>query len=197
MREGEQNLPIAESEKHSKILLHSCCAPCSAAIIESLLKDGIRPTVFYCNPNIFPREEYEHRKAENIRYVKSLDLDFVDADIDRQKWLEVICGLENEPERGLRCLECFKFRLLKTAEYANRNGFRVFTTSLASSRWKDLNQIFEAGEFAASAYPNTLFWSKNWRKGGLSERRKKLVQEHGFYRQNYCGCEFSIRKRKE
>ena len=87
-------------------------------------------------------------------------------------------------------------RLLATAKLADERGFRLFTTTLASSRWKNLQQITEAGKWAAARFESLEFWEKNWRKGGLSERRKILLAENGFYNQQYCGCEFSFRKPK-
>lgn len=187
-------LSIQTPNGTDKVLLHSCCAPCSSAIIECLLANGIRPTVFYCNPNIYPKEEYEIRKAEAIRFVQSQGLDFIDADYDHGHWLNMMCGLENEPERGSRCLKCFIMRLTETARYASEHGFSLFTTTLASSRWKNLEQINQAGRIAAEHYPNTSFWEQNWRKGGLQERRNQLLKEYDFYNQLYCGCEFSMRK---
>ncbi len=172
--------------------MHACCAPCSSAIVECLLEHGIRPTLFYYNPNIFPDGEYEKRKSECIRHAQMLKLDFVDADYDHQRWLESVKGLEGEPERGARCLRCFKERLAATALYAHENGFQVFATTLTTSRWKSLEQISEAGEYAATLFPGLTFWAENWRKGGLSERRNELVRMHGFYNQQYCGCEFSM-----
>lgn len=182
----------------TKVLLHTCCAPCSSAIIECLMQNGIRPTIYYCNPNIFPQEEYEIRKDECTRYAQALGLDIVDADYDHENWLEAVKGLEDEPERGGRCLKCFKFRLLRTAEYAAANGFRVITTTLASSRWKSLDQINDAGRYACSKVnasvpeeEKVLWWDRNWRKGGLQERRLEIIKEYDFYNQLYCGCEFS------
>lgn len=178
-----------------EVLLHSCCAPCSSAIIECMLQNGIRPTVFYYNPNIYPREEYEVRKQEAIRFVTAQGLDFIDGDYDYGHFLDTVKGLEQEPERGGRCLRCFTLRLTETARYAAQHGFRLFTTTLASSRWKSLEQINEAGRRAASLHPGTLFWEQNWRKGGLQERRNQLLREYDFYNQLYCGCEFSLRSR--
>ena len=103
-------------------------------------------------------------------------------------------GLEDQPERGSRCLECFTLRLTETARYASGHGFSLFTTTLASSRWKSLDQINQAGRRAAALYPGTLFWEQNWRKGGLQERRNQLLREYAFYNQQYCGCEFSMRR---
>ena len=107
----------------TRILLHSCCAPCSSAIIECMLANGLRPTVFYCNPNIYPQAEYETRKNEAIRFVTAQGLDFVDADYDYAHWKAQMTGLEDEPERGPRCLRCFTLRLTETARYASEHGF--------------------------------------------------------------------------
>lgn len=187
-------LSVHTPHGETRVLLHSCCAPCSSAIIECLLANGIRPTVFYYNPNIYPREEYEIRKQEAIRFVTAQGLEFVDADYQHEQWLSDVKGLEKEPERGLRCLRCFTLRLDETARYAAAHGFTLFTTTLASSRWKSLEQINEAGRAAAARHPGTLFWEQNWRKGGLQERRNQLLREYGFYNQQYCGCEFSMRR---
>jgi predicted adenine nucleotide alpha hydrolase (AANH) superfamily ATPase len=175
------------------ILLHACCAPCSAAIVECMHANGLRPTVFYYNPNIFPREEYERRKAESIRHAESLQLPFVDGDYNHSTWRENVKGFEDEPERGQRCLSCFTMRLIESAHYAHSHGFLVFATTLASSRWKNLEQITEAGQRAAALYPDLIFWTQNWRKDGLSERRRELIKDYQFYNQTYCGCEFSAR----
>ena len=191
------------------VLLHTCCAPCSSAIIEAMMKNGITPVIYYCNPNIYPQEEYEIRKNECTRYAQSLGLEIVDADYDHDNWLEAIRGMEDEPERGGRCLKCFKLRLLRTAEYAMQRGIKVITTTLASSRWKSLDQINEAGLWACrqvqeafemnnnQAGPpddSVIWWNQNWRKNGLQERRLQIIKEYDFYNQLYCGCEFSMRK---
>jgi len=185
------------------VLLHTCCAPCSSAIIEAMLKNGITPVIYYCNPNIYPLEEYEIRKNECSRYAQSLGLEIVDADYDHDNWLEAVRGLEDEPERGGRCLKCFKLRLLRTAQYAAERGIKVITTTLASSRWKSLNQINEAGLWAceaintassADADKAVVWWDRNWRRNGLQERRLQIIKEYDFYNQLYCGCEFSMRK---
>ena len=107
------------------VLLHSCCAPCSAAIVEWMLAQDIRPTLYYFNPNIFPQEEYEIRKSECSRYAQKLGLEIIDGDYDHTAWLSDVAGLEDEPERGKRCLQCFKIRLLATAKLADERGFRL------------------------------------------------------------------------
>ena len=175
----------------TRVLLHTCCAPCSSAIIEAMMKNGITPVIYYCNPNIYPYEEYLIRKDECTRYAKALGLEIIDADYDHENWLAAMKGLENEPERGGRCLKCFKLRLLRTAEYARDHGFKVITTTLASSRWKSLDQINEAGLWACLD-KDVIWWDQNWRKGGLQERRLQIIKEYDFYNQRYCGCEFSM-----
>ena len=188
--------PLGET----KVLLHTCCAPCSSAIIEAMLASGITPVIYYCNPNIYPQKEYEIRKEECTRYAQALGLEIVDADYDHDNWLAQMCGLENEQERGGRCLKCFKLRLLRTARYAAQRGIKVITTTLASSRWKSLDQINEAGQWACGQIKNeippeseVIWWDQNWRKGGLQERRLQIIKEYDFYNQLYCGCEFSMR----
>jgi predicted adenine nucleotide alpha hydrolase (AANH) superfamily ATPase len=156
-----------------------------------LLERGVRPVLFYFNPNIAPREEYEAREAECVRYASKLGIEIVSGDYDHAAWLAGVVGLEAEPERGARCARCFEMRLLATARLARERGFDCFATTLASSRWKDLSQIAGAGRRASAAYPGTLFWARNWRKEGLQERRRALLTENGFYNQTYCGCEFS------
>lgn len=192
MKKKKFELEVPEGA--DRLLLHTCCAPCSSAIIECLLNHRIRPTIYYCNPNIYPTEEYRIRKEECSRYALSLGLDIIDADYDHEAWLHAIKGMEQEPERGGRCLKCFRMRLTDTARYAHLHGFNVITTTLASSRWKSLEQINQAGEEAVSGYPDVTWWGQNWRKGGLSERRIAIIKEYGFYNQQYCGCEFSMRK---
>ena len=205
------NIEVPMGER--TVLLHTCCAPCSSAIVEAMMQNGITPVIYYCNPNIYPLEEYEIRKEECTRYAKALGLEIVDADYDHENWLEAMKGMEKEPERGGRCLRCFKLRLLRTAQYARQRGIKVITTTLASSRWKSLEQINEAGQWAVSKandiietvdnlneetiIPPTdcdvIWWDQNWRKGGLQERRNQILKEYDFYNQLYCGCEFSMR----
>ena len=201
---GKKKLEIQAPMGEKTVLLHTCCAPCSSAIIEALMQNGITPVIYYCNPNIYPQEEYDIRKNECTRYAQSLGLEIVDADYDHENWLDAVKGMENEPERGGRCLKCFKLRLLRTAQYASERGIKVITTTLASSRWKSLDQINEAGLWAcrqltarrssAAPHDEVIWWDQNWRKGGLQERRLQIIKEYDFYNQLYCGCEFSIRK---
>ena len=188
---------FGKPEDCNEVLLHACCAPCSSAIVEWMLANGVRPTIFYYNPNIFPREEYEIRKNESQRHAESLGLRWIDGDYDHESWLGDVCGLEGEPERGRRCELCFTLRLTRAAKEAKALGIKYFTTTLASSRWKSLEQIERAGHLAEQAVDGTVFWAQNWRKGGLYERRNQLLREFAFYNQQYCGCEFSMRQRTD
>ena len=176
-----------------RVLLHACCAPCSSAIVECLMERGIRPVIFYSNSNIYPFEEYGHRLNECVRYARKWGIEIVDDEYDHAAWSVCAKGLENEPERGGRCLQCFKFRLLRAARYASVNGFSVLATTLASSRWKSLEQVNEAGRWACSQVSGVTWWEQNWRRGGLQERRNAIIKEENFYNQLYCGCEFSFR----
>ena len=210
----------------SEVLLHSCCAPCSGAVLECLLDNGIRPVVFFSNSNIVPFEEYELRLAELQRYCDALGVSLVADEYNHGAWLDAVLqrtgqapdgraqeALAKAPERGSRCFNCFKFRLQRAAEYAAAEGIPVLTTTLASSRWKSLEQVCGAGALACNApgsaikgpgeaagpgssssgpdRPAVNFWPQNWRKGGLQERRNEVIREQGFYNQNWCGCEFS------
>lgn len=180
-----------------EILLHCCCAPCSAPILEWMLQNDWHPTLFYFNPNIYPLEEYRIRKNECTRYAAKLGVPILDGDYDHEGWLNGIKGLEEQPERGERCLQCFRIRLMETARKAHKLGIQNFGTTLSSSRWKDLTQINAAGHEAAASYEGLTFCDRNWRKGGLQERRNVLLKENGFYNQQYCGCEFSFRVSSE
>ena len=188
----------------SKVLLHACCAPCSSAIVEWLLAHRVEPVIYYYNPNIHPFEEYEIRKNESKRHAESLGIQWIDDDWCHEQWLRAVEGLEHEPERGRRCEACFYHRLFHTARKAQELDIPFFATTLASSRWKNLDQINAAGLRAAemvNRYPAdsavhepVTFWAQNWRKDGLQERRNELLKEYRFYNQQYCGCEFSHRE---
>ena len=190
---------IIVPEGCTRVLLHACCAPCSSAIVEWLLAHQIEPVIYYFNPNIYPQEEYEIRKNESKRHAEGLGIQWIDDDYRHDLWRESVCGLENEPERGRRCERCFRMRLDAAARKAQELGIPWFATTLASSRWKNLEQINAAGEAAEKALSSALdgerkvrFWAQNWRKDGLQERRNTLLKEYGFYNQQYCGCEFSM-----
>lgn len=186
------NRTIVEGELPEEVLLHSCCAPCSSAILEWLTQNGIKTTIFFYNPNIYPLSEYLIRKNELIRYAQKLNIRIINGDYRHDLWRVSVIGLENEPERGRRCLACFKHRLLMTAECARREGIKLYTTTLAGSRWKSAEQLRDAAAYAKTLIPEVNYWDVNWKKGGLQERRGILLKQNGFYNQKYCGCEFSM-----
>ena len=190
--------------KKMRILLHCCCAPCSTAILEWMVEEGFRPGVFFSNSNIVPFDEYVKRRDELTRYAASFGLEIIDDEYDHAAWLEYVKerAAVNGPERGPRCQACFEFRLLRAARYAITHGYDILTTTLASSRWKDLSQVNAAGLLAireinsGEGIPSPekarlVWWPQNWRKGGLQERRNYLIKSCALYNQTWCGCEFS------
>src|SRR3989338_1798104 len=186
----EKLIPPTEN---SRVLLHSCCAPCAGELMEAMVESDIKFDIFFYNPNIHPKKEYEIRKNENIRFAKKLKIPFIDADYDRDNWFSRAKGLEWEPERGKRCSMCFDMRFERTALYAHENGFKVITSSLGMSRWKDMNQVNNCGTKAAGRYPGIIYWTYNWRKGGGSQRMYEISKREEFYQQEYCGCVYSLR----
>jgi epoxyqueuosine reductase len=179
--------------KGSKLLLHSCCAPCSGDVMEALIQSEIDFDIFFYNPNIHPVQEYEQRKDENKRFADKHKINFIDADYDKDNWFARVKGLEMEPERGKRCTVCFDMRFERTALYAHEHGIPVISSSLGISRWKDMNQINDCGERAAKRYPEIAYWTFNWRKGGGAERMYQIAKREQFYKQEYCGCVYSLR----
>ncbi len=177
----------------NKVLLHSCCAPCEGEVIETMLDSGIIPTVFFYNPNIHPKKEYEIRKLEDQKFCDKVGIHHIDADYDVRNWFDRVKGLEWEPERGSRCTACFDMRFERTALYAFENNFHVFTSSLGISRWKNMVQINGCGERAAARYKNLNYWTYNWRKSGGSQRMIEISKREKFYQQEYCGCIYSLR----
>ena len=176
-----------------KLLLHSCCAPCSGEVMEALLFSKIDFSIFFYNPNIHPVQEYEIRKQENVMFAEKHGIPFIDADYDKDNWFERVKGMEWEPERGKRCSTCFDMRFERTALYAYEHGFPLISSSLGISRWKDMNQINESGLRAAARYPGMQYWTYNWRKDGGSARMYEIAKRENFYQQEYCGCVYSLR----
>jgi len=176
-----------------KLLLHSCCAPCSGELMEAFVESGIDYTIFFYNPNIHPEKEYLLRKEENIRFADTHGVPFVDADYDTGNWFARAKGMEHEPEKGIRCTMCFDMRFERTALYAHEHGFSVMTSSLGISRWKNMAQINDSGHRAVTPYENLVYWDYNWRKGGGSQRMIEISKRERFYQQEYCGCVYSLR----
>lgn len=150
-------------------------------------------SIYFYNPNIHPRAEYDLRKSENIRFAKKMGIPFVDADYDTENWFARVKGLEWAPERGKRCTKCFDMRFERTALYAHEHSFSAITSCLGISRWKDMDQINDCGARAASRYPGMVYWTFNWRKNGGSQRMVEIAKRENFYQQEYCGCVYSLR----
>jgi len=184
---------IDPPETPGKVLLHSCCAPCSGEVMEAIQAAGVEYSIFFYNPNIHPRKEYELRKEENIRFAEKNGIGFADADYDTDNWFSRIKGLEWEPERGARCTACFDMRFERTALYAHEHGFPVITSCLGISRWKNMEQINGCGNRAAARYPGMHYWTCNWRKKGGAQRMIEISKREEFYQQEYCGCIYSLR----
>jgi epoxyqueuosine reductase len=182
-----------EAGDDNRVLMHSCCAPCAGDLMERMKASGIDLTIFFYNPNIHPKREYEIRKNENKRFAEKLEIPFIDADYDVQNWFARAKGLEDAPERGERCTKCFDMRFERTALEAHEKGFKTITSSLGISRWKNMDQINGSGIRAASHYPEINYWTYNWRKAGGASRMYEIAKREEFYKQEYCGCIFSLR----
>lgn len=185
--------PLVLPDGAGRLLLHTCCAPCCADVMNELCRSGIDYTLLFYNPNIQPAAEYALRKAENKRYADKLAVPFVDLDYDTDNWFARVRGLEREPERGARCTVCFDMRFERSALYAAEHGFTIFTSSLGISRWKDMAQINDCGQRAARRHAGLQYWTFNWRKGGGSQRMIAIARAERFYQQEYCGCVYSLR----
>ena len=172
-----------------KLLLHVCCAPCSVYIINQAL-EKFDLTVYFCNSNIFPEEEYLERLAEVKKFCQKRKVNYVEADYQPKDWFRFVSGFENEPEKGLRCDLCFLFRLNKTAEYAKNNNFDWFTTTLTMGRQKKSFQVMQAGRKAEDKY-GIKFWAEDFKKNYGVQISDWLAKQMNLYRQKYCGCIFS------
>jgi epoxyqueuosine reductase len=190
-------LKLPPEAKDNRVLMHSCCAPCAGDLMERMKVSGIDLTILFYNPNIHPKKEYEIRKNENRRFAEQLGIACIDADYDVQNWFSRAKGLEYSPERGERCTKCFDMRFERTALYAFENGFSTITSSLGISRWKDMDQINDCGLRAAKNYEGINYWTYNWRKEGGSARMYEIAKREEFYKQEYCGCIFSLRDTNE
>ena len=181
--------------RKAKLLIHSCCAPCSSACLERL-KDYFDITVLYYNPNI-EEEEYYKRKEEQIRLLRETGwADIADCDHEGEKFYRTVEGMEDLPEGGARCLKCFELRLERTAAEAKNGGFEFFTTTLTISPLKPAAAINAIGERLGEKYGVAWLHSDFKKRGGYL-RSCQLASEHSLYRQNYCGCEFSRKAREK
>ena len=184
---------MSNVKEGATLLLHSCCAPCSSVCLERL-KDKFKITVLYYNPNIDEEEEYQKRKAEQIRFLQETGwAEFLDCDYDAETFAKMAQGLENEPERGKRCYACYALRLQKTAELAREKGFDYFATTLTLSPHKNAEWLNEIGEREGGRYAVNYLFSDFKKQGGYY-RSTALSVEYNLYRQDFCGCKYSKRK---
>lgn len=178
-----------------RLLLHSCCGPCSSYVI-SYLTNFFDITIFYYNPNIFPYDEYLKRKEEQIKLINDIkpkiknSLDIMDCDYDNSLYNELVRGLEMEPERGNRCKVCYRMRMEKTAITAKENGYDYFCTTLSVSPYKKADWINEIGEELKNKYSVNWLYSDFKKKDGYKQSIL-LSEKYNLYRQNYCGCVYS------
>ena len=175
-----------------KLLLHSCCAPCSSSVLEKLA-EHFEVTVFYYNPNIYPEEEYEIRKNEQKRFLKEKQIPFIEGDYIPKNYYSAIKGLENEQEGGKRCYKCYEMRMEKTAKKAKDEGFEYFCTTLSVSPHKNSEYVNKIGKELSEKY-NIKFLFSDFKKRNGFLRSTQISKEYNFYRQKYCGCIFSINK---
>lgn len=170
----------------AKLLLHSCCAPCSSSVIERL-SDQYEITVVYYNPNIEPEAEYLKRKKEQIRLLNLWHIPYLEFPYANQDFKEIVRGYEDAPENGPRCWLCYRLRLEKTAKLAQTNGFNIFTTTLTVSPQKKSVLINEIGLDLAEKY-QVKYLTADFKKADGYLRSIQLAKEYDLYRQNYCGC---------
>lgn len=191
----QEIVSIRNSNTKPRLMLHSCCGPCSSSVLESL-SNYFEITVLYFNPNIFPIQEYKKRLAEQqklllmMRFPNKVDL--MPGEYHRDSFYQAVKGLENEPENGSRCIKCFALRLEETAKMAKDHGYDYFTTTLSVSPHKNAELLCDLGGALAEKYDIKFLFSDFKKRDGY-KRSIELSEQYGLYRQNYCGCEFSMR----
>lgn len=197
----ELDKKIVELEKEGKVprlLVHSCCAPCSSYVLE-YLSQYFEITVLYFNPNIFPPEEYKEREAEQERLIREMNfthpVQLMKGEYRPETFYEAVRGLEKEPEGGRRCTECFRLRLRDAARTAFEGGYDYFTTTLTISPLKDARRLNAIGEELGKEL-GVKFLNSDFKKKNGYKRSTELSVLHHLYRQDYCGCVFSMEERK-
>lgn len=190
---------LSSEERVPKLLLHSCCAPCSSYVLE-YLSNHFEITVFYYNPNIFPEKEYTKRILEQQTLITDMKakypISFLAGNYDRERFFQIADGLEHLREGGERCFKCYELRLEEAAKIAGSAGFDYFTTTLSISPLKNADKLNEIGTRLANKYGVQYLQSDFKKKNGY-KRSIELSNEYGLYRQDYCGCEYSFRDRQK
>ena len=184
---------------HPRLLLPSCCGPCSSAVLEYLTQ-YFAVSVFWYNPNIYPQAEFDRRLQAQEKLLSKMGLkesvELITLPRDSASWYRATEGLEREPEGGVRCTECFRLRLREAAQYAAEQGYEWFCSTLTLSRHKDPVRINALGEQYAAEF-GIRWLPSEFKKRGRELRSKQLCEEYGIYRQDYCGCEYSLRNTEE
>ncbi len=186
---------IEKTGKKPKLLLHSCCAPCSSAVLETLEK-SFEITLFFYNPNISPEEEFVSRLDELKRLIDEMELKEIDIftpEYNGDEFKKIAFGLENEPEGGARCAKCYRLRLEKSVRYAAENGFDYVTTTLSVSPYKNAEWLNEIGEKLSGEF-GVKYLMSDFKKADGYKRSCELSRKYNLYRQNYCGCIYSKRQ---
>lgn len=196
-KELEKLLAQLEAEQRvPSLLIHSCCAPCSSYVLE-YLSEYFKITVFYYNPNIYPESEYTKRIAEQQKLIRDMEfrypVSFLAGEYDKEKFYEMAAGMEDLKEGGARCMKCYELRLSEAARQAVAGGFDYFTTTLSISPMKNAQKLNEIGIRVGEEYGVKYLISDFKKKNGY-KRSIELSKEYGLYRQDYCGCEFSMRR---
>lgn len=198
-KELEKIINSIQQEGETKtLLLHSCCAPCSSYVLE-YLSQYFRITIFYYNPNIYPKEEFYKRVEEQKRLISELpvknEINFIEGRFDSDRFYEIAKGLEKEKEGGQRCFNCYELRLRETAILAKEQGFDYFTTTLSISPYKNAQKLNEIGINLSQEY-NTEYLFSDFKKKNGYKRSIELSKQYNLYRQDYCGCIFSKLERE-
>lgn len=184
-----ENLNINSS---NKILLHACCAICSAYPISYLKDMGYSVVVYFYNPNIYPLDEYNKRLEAQKKLCQYFDCELIIGDYDTETYFNTVKGLEMEPEKGLRCDECFKLRLINSAIMAKKLGINLFTTSMVISPHKNFEKLSAIGQQIAQDFELN-YLAHNFRKNDGFLKTNQISKSLNLYRQNYCGCKFAMR----
>lgn len=188
-------IQATSADKAPRLLIHSCCGPCSSYVLE-YLSNYFDITIFYYNPNIFPEEEYNRRAKEQEDLIKTMSLknpvSFVQGIYEPKKYYDLVRGHENDPEGGERCFLCYRMRLEEAAKMAKKGGYDYFTTTLTISPHKNAGKLNEIGEEVGGLY-ETAFLPSDFKKRNGYKRSIELSKEYDLYRQDYCGCVYSRR----
>ena len=187
---------LGEEQRVPSLMIHSCCAPCSSYVLE-YLSEYFKITIFYYNPNIYPESEYTKRILEQQKLIRDMKfrypVSFLAGKYDKEKFYEMAAGMEDLKERGARCMKCYELRLTETARQAVAGEFDYFTTTLSISPMKNAQKLNEIGVRVGEEYGVKYLVSDFKKKNGY-KRSIELSKEYGLYRQDYCGCEFSMRQ---